>query len=307
MADEAAIREQIKATQRDMVSTLVEAIKKPSFNITDPSVVMYGKKGTEEGFWRFLEQGAWDLENAVKLIQSAFEWHAKVGPAVKSILEEVYTKQPGYLSLRQVGFDKVGRPVLYGCFAQNAVRAADLSVDGVIAHLVHLTENAGKTNVEKDSTSETGCTNIIILDCSGFEPRFFLKPDMLLKVNQTLCLLYPNVIHSVLVVNYSQDVRNTWSTIKGTFDGGLVAKVKFVPPTAISQTLDDMFGLSLIQWLQAELRLNKETPLSPSQASFYLKNAAHDPRGCDVYVDAYLDKDGYPNGHQPHAGIMFGK
>ena len=303
---EAAILEQIKSTQRDMVAELAAAVKKPSFNVANPSLLMFGREDKVEGYWRFLQQTEWDLEDSLKLIQSAYEWHVRSGDVVRGILKDLYTRSPGFLSLRQIGFDKTGRPALYGCFAQNGSKPAEITVDSAIAHFVHLAEMAGRTNVQRDS-EDGGSSNVIIIDCSGFDFRYFQKADTILKVYQTLCLLYPNVIHSISVVNYTQEVRNTWSTLKSSLGESLASKVKFLPPTTTAKALSENFGLEAVQWLQAEMRLNKETPLPPSQVTFYEACADHDPRGTALYVSTYLNKDGFPDGHRPHGGIMFGK
>ncbi|XP_065176149.1 uncharacterized protein LOC135805950 [Sycon ciliatum] len=302
---EEAIREQIKSTQRAMVQELVEAAKKPSFNVPKPSLLMFGRESTE-GYWRYMDHVGWDLEAALRLLQSAYDWQSKMGPAVQGILKNLFAKNPGYLSLRQVGFDRIGKPVLYCCFAQNQAKPADLGVDSIIALFAHVAEHAGKSSLQKD-VEEDGRKCVVVLDCTGFDARLFSKPELTLKVYQTLCLIYPGVIDSVMVLNYTQEIRNTWSTLKTSFSEELNAKVKFVPTTGINATLNEQFGLELSQWLQAELKLNKDEPLTASQIAFYKKNASHDPRGSPVYVDNYLDKDGFVDGHQPHPGVLFGK
>lgn len=299
-----AILEQIRATQRAMVAELREAAKKPTYGITNPSVLMFGKENMIEGYWRYLSDCNWDLEEALRLMKSAHDWQTKMAAKVREAKAAAYRANPGLFSLRQVGFDKEGRPVLYGCFAQNSAAAADWTIDSVIAHLVHICENAGRTC--KQRSEEGGYQMQVVIDCTGFTAQPFQKADVIIKIHQTLTLLYPEVVQGVFVVSYTQEVRNVWSGIKEHFDDSLQAKVKFVHPSSISETFRGLFGLDLLEWLMEEIRANKTTPMPKHQKEYYLPHAGHDPRGSAIYVSSYL-KPGQPDGHKPHPGIRLDK
>jgi hypothetical protein len=60
---------------------------------------------------------------------------------------------------RQVGFDELGRPVIYSSFAQCTARQNNL--DDVIDHVAYLIENAVK--VMKSGVIQW----VFILDCAG--------------------------------------------------------------------------------------------------------------------------------------------
>ena len=295
-----AILQQIRETQRAMVQELQESIKKPTYGITNPSLVMFGREGSKEGYWRFLTDCNWDLEEAIKLMKSAHDWHTKLGPKVEEIKALAYKSKPGLFSFRQVGFDMEGHPVLYGCFAQNSAAPADWTVDACIAHFAHIAENAGRTCKQRDE--EGGFVNEIILDCTGFSAAPFQKAEFLIKLHQTMTLLYPEVVKGVLVINYSQEVRNVWSGIKEHFDDTLQGKVKFVPPSSIADTFHGMFGTELYDWLMVEIKANKVHPLPKEQQEFYKCHKGHDPRGSPIYVSTFLLPT-HPDGHIPHPGI----
>ena len=60
---------------------------------------------------------------------------------------------------RQVGFDEMGRPVMYFCFAQASVNKN--TIDNTVMHSTYLIENAKRT-------MPPGVTTwVMIMDCRG--------------------------------------------------------------------------------------------------------------------------------------------
>lgn len=177
-------------------------------------------------------------------------------------------------------------------------------MDSVISFMQHIAENAGRVSQEK-GVEESGRTFTVIVDCTGLQPKAILKPTMLVKAHQTLTLLYPNTIGSVLLFNYSVEVRNTWKELKGYLDADLAAKVKFVAIQNTSKTLTTNFPPDVGQWLKEELAANKTQPMPVEQKSFWISNSPHDPRGAPSYVDTFLSGKA-PANYQPHPGILHG-
>ncbi|CAH8587771.1 unnamed protein product [Heterobilharzia americana] len=67
--------------------------------------------------------------------------------------------QPGTHSLRQIGFDEAGRPVIYASFCQ-AVSHRNMSNDAV-THLIYTIENAIRS-------MQSGITQwVFVIDCTG--------------------------------------------------------------------------------------------------------------------------------------------
>lgn len=60
---------------------------------------------------------------------------------------------------RQVGFDEMGRPVIYACFTQAS--AIKTTVEDNIAHITYLIENAKRTMKEGITTW------VFVMDCTG--------------------------------------------------------------------------------------------------------------------------------------------
>ncbi|XP_065199381.1 uncharacterized protein LOC135831057 [Sycon ciliatum] len=296
----ADIQEQIKGTQRAMVEGLVEEAKKLGLN---SSLIQCGGTETNEAFWRYLRQTDWNLENSLELIKAACEWHERNGSQLASLLQETFSKQPGLFSLRQIGHDKQGRPVLFVCFAQSSATVAEHTVDSVISFAQSVVENACRTN-KQEASGEEGKSCILIVDCSGLQPKAVLKPTMLVKTHQTLTMLYPNTIESILLFNYNQETRNTWKELKGYIDEGLASKVKFVAMQNVSPTLITKFPADVGQWLREEIAANKSKPVPEEQVHFWQTHSPHDPRAAPSYIADYIDMKNAD--HKPHPGILYG-
>ena len=206
---------------------------------------------------------------------------------------------------RQVGFDKEGRPLLFLCFHQNSATAAEHTVDAVISFSQQIAENAGRTS-KQQGTEESGRTIAVVVDCGGLQPKALLQPTMLVKAHQTLTLLYPHTISSVLLFNYSPEVRDTWKKLRSYLDDDLAGKVKFVASLNANKTLTTTYPPDVSQWLKEEMAANKTQPLPDAQQHFWLPNQPHDPRGALSYVAEFLSGK-RTAGYEPHPGIMYGK
>lgn len=306
MEDADAILARIRETERCMVQELVSQVQKPSAGVPEPGIVMYGRTDITEGYWRLLSDCQYDLEEGLSLLQEAYKWQLKVRPKMKALIPKVYSQKPGLFSLRQIGFDSDGRPILYHCFAQDQAMDSDWTVDGMLTHAVHIVDNAGRSSQHK-AGEERGMTVKLIIDCSGFTAVPFKSYENITKLHRTLMLLYPNVIENVTIVNFTPEVRIIWSSIADLLDDSLSSKVKFILMKDLNERIEPVPSEVLV-WLQHEIRDNGLPSLSAVQKNFWRapSKGPHDPRGTGKFVADFISGKQAPHGYENHPGIVYG-
>ncbi|CAH8616653.1 unnamed protein product [Heterobilharzia americana] len=111
----------------------------------------------EENIVRFLKARSWDLQAAEKMMRKDLQWRQEFRPDITDCKN--CHSQPGTHSLRQIGFDEAGRPVIYASFCQ-AVSHRNMSNDAV-THLIYTIENAIRS-------MQSGITQwVFVIDCTG--------------------------------------------------------------------------------------------------------------------------------------------
>ncbi|VDL99737.1 unnamed protein product [Schistocephalus solidus] len=107
--------------------------------------------------WRYLKARSGNIEEAQKMVRKSIEWRRTYKPY--AIDCQWCHQKPGLHSLRQVGFDEAGRPVLYSSFTQ-AATSRNTAAEA-ISHLTYVLENAVKSM--PDGVSQW----VLVFDCSG--------------------------------------------------------------------------------------------------------------------------------------------
>ncbi|CAH8589776.1 unnamed protein product [Schistosoma intercalatum] len=111
----------------------------------------------EENIIRFLKARSWDLQSAEKMMRKDIQWRQEFRPDLTDCKN--CHNQPGTHSLRQIGFDEAGRPIIYASFCQ-AISNRNMSNDAV-THLIYTIENAIKS-------MKSGVTQwVFVIDCTG--------------------------------------------------------------------------------------------------------------------------------------------
>ncbi|CAH8640932.1 unnamed protein product [Schistosoma rodhaini] len=106
---------------------------------------------------RFLKARSWDLQSSEKMIRKDIQWRQEFRPDLTDCKN--CHNQPGTHSLRQIGFDEAGRPIIYASFSQ-AISNRNMSNDA-ITHLIYTIENAIKS-------MKSGVTQwVFVIDCTG--------------------------------------------------------------------------------------------------------------------------------------------
>ncbi|CAH8603680.1 unnamed protein product [Schistosoma bovis] len=113
----------------------------------------------EENIIRFLKARSWDLQSAEKMIRKDVQWRQEFRPDLTDCKN--CHNQPGTHSLRQIGFDEAGRPIIYASFCQ-AISNRNMSNDAV-THLIYTIENAIKS-------MKSGVTQwVFVIDCTALD------------------------------------------------------------------------------------------------------------------------------------------
>ncbi|CAH8585662.1 unnamed protein product [Dicrocoelium dendriticum] len=87
----------------------------------------------------FLKSRNWDLRSSEQMLRKALNWRKEIQP--RTLQCDQCHWNPGCHSLRQIGHDETGRPVLYASFFP-AHPSQRNSLNGALVHLIFVIENA---------------------------------------------------------------------------------------------------------------------------------------------------------------------
>ncbi|XP_059145899.1 uncharacterized protein LOC131933085 [Physella acuta] len=266
----------------------------PNFATSDETVV------------RFLKANDWKYKDAEKALLNTLEYRRQVRPLTTDC--QFCHERPGFHSMRQVGFDESGRPVMYSSFAQASIHKN--SVDDVMAHLTYLIENA-------KATMDNGVTTwVFVIDCTWMTFGA-CNPKLGYTVSNILGSHYPERLGLVICVNINPVFHGVWKALKKLISPGTVSKVKLVRSEAkVRQVFSTYFSEELSDWLLEELALNRKKPLPRGQMEFWnppQPPVTHDPRGSPAYIRQCIhsfNRDflkfvpGQKKSHCPHPNII---
>ncbi|KAK6185894.1 hypothetical protein SNE40_008032 [Patella caerulea] len=249
---------------------------------------------------RYLKSYNWNVNEAEKYLKATIEFRREQRPLYVDC--KYCHDRPGYHSMRQVGFDEMGRPVIYANFAQAATYKYML--DDSVAHVTYLVENAKRTMKPGISTW------VFVIDCTGMTLSA-CNPKLGYGVTQALADHYPERLGLVICINHNAVFHGVWHAIKGFLHPQTVAKMKLIrSKRKVMHAFEKYFSPELMDWLVKEIKLNKQKPLPASQKEFWNAQAGgHDPRGCPSYIKEYVepyvnsDPETRPS-HKPHPNII---
>ncbi|XP_022083934.1 random slug protein 5-like [Acanthaster planci] len=271
----------------------------------------------EEGFLndkynllRYLRGYDWDVDTAYHKLKATLEWRQEHRPweADCRYCEE----RPGFHSWRQVGIDKLGRPVVYSSFVQ---AAKHFTAEDNVQHTLFLMENAKKCMRPEEYRW------VWVLDCSGLTLAA-CNPILARAVNHVVAEHYPERMGLVIGVNHGIFFEGIWRGFKLFIHPRTASKLRLCRGQHVDETFRELFPDDLREWLHQEIELNSQRHVSQAQIQFWRKpeqDGAHDPRGCPSYVSQYIDRYNKDvilakiNGnqtcketriHRPHPNIM---
>nr|KAG5712240.1 hypothetical protein BaRGS_014590 [Batillaria attramentaria] len=239
---------------------------------------------SEETIIRYLKSRDWKLEEAERMLMDTVEYRRRTRPLRLDC--SFCHSRPGFHSMRQVGHDEAGRPVMFANFAQASTHRN--SAEDAVCHVTYLIENA------KRSMALGISTWVFVMDCTGMTLSS-CNPKLAYAVSNVLSNHYPEHLGTVICLNHSPVFHGVWKAIKQFVPPQTAAKVKLVRSKAkIAEVFSKHFSPELAAWLKEEIALNKQKPLPKEQLEFWNapstgSGKAHDPRGCPTYVSEYLE------------------
>ncbi|CAH8581174.1 unnamed protein product [Schistosoma intercalatum] len=166
---------------------------------------------------RFLVARNYVVEDAFKQLKTAVEWRREYQPL--TIQCKWCHETPGFHSVRQVGFDREGRPLMYACFAQ--CQTLKSNPDDVVCHMVYLIEHAKRSIQTSVNTLE------FIIDCTGLTVAC-CNPKIGKKFVQTFADCYPETLYKFILINHGTFFHGIWKAIKVFIDPNTAKKVKLI-------------------------------------------------------------------------------
>ncbi|KAL3318003.1 hypothetical protein Ciccas_003339 [Cichlidogyrus casuarinus] len=256
---------------------------------------------------RFLRARNYDVKEACKQLKATVEWRKSFRPLKAKCTWCEQT--PGYHSMRQIGHDKLGRPIVYSSFSQ--AQTNKNSVEDSIAHTTYLIENAKKT-MQGDATMW-----VFVIDCTGMTLPC-CNPKLGFGVAQACGSFYPERLGKILVINHSMMFHHVWQAIKVFIDPKTVTKLKLIKnKEKMDKHFSTLFDEETAEWLKEEIRLNEKEAKnddSIEQQYFWKARADHDPRGTKTYVDKFIkplesvkeeeEIESQVSRHRPHPNIL---
>lgn len=277
---------------------------------------------------RFLKARQWSVDEAEKQLRATVEWRREIDPL--NVDCRWCHERPGYHCIRQVGFDKQRRPVIYACLAQASCSAT--TVADTVVHMTHLFENA-KITMNGDVSQW-----VFVVDCTGMTLAA-CNPRVGHALTQAMATYYPERLGLVICIHHNAVFHGVWNAFKIFLDPNTAAKMQLLrKKPKFREAFIRLFDEELATWLMEEVKLNKRRPMLASQRQFWkgvetsnsptnskpttptTKNAieelasSHDPRGCRSYVQQYIEpylanharnsEDRLSTLHQPHPNIV---
>uniref|UniRef100_A0A1I8IVB1 CRAL-TRIO domain-containing protein n=1 Tax=Macrostomum lignano TaxID=282301 RepID=A0A1I8IVB1_9PLAT len=202
---------------------------------------------------------------AEKQLRGAIDWRRSYKPLTAECRWCI--EEPGYHSMRQVGFDLAA---------------------GRFDRSLHLLDRE-----REERTMKPGVTTwVFVIDCTGITLPL-CNPSLGSGVIGVFSNFYPEHLERIVCVNHSSLFHGVWSAIRVFIDPKTVKKMKFIKgKEKIQRKFGQMFGDELTRWLVDEIRLNKQEPMSEAQEKFWegpMRPNQHDPRGCPSYVEQFVD------------------
>ncbi|XP_018646565.1 retinaldehyde binding protein-related [Schistosoma mansoni] len=251
----------------------------------------------EENIIRFLKARSWDLQSAEKMIRKDIQWRQEFRPDLTDCKN--CHNQPGTHSLRQIGFDEAGRPIIYASFSQ-AISNRNMSNDA-ITHLIYTIENAIKS-------MKSGVTQwVFVIDCTGMTTTS-CHPRLGYECAKIMADHYPERLGLAMCVHPGPAFKVAWQAIKPFLPQTTVSKVCFIrSKSKIFSTFEQYFPPETCNWLMTEVKFNRSRQTTNKYRPFWLPpkdpDDKHDPRGDQIYVRDWLVLN-HPTQHLPHPNIV---
>jgi len=248
---------------------------------------------------RYLVARKWDFEAAKAQLQSTMEWRSaeQMQLSLKFWQSPKALANPLALSMRVVGWDIDGRPIVYTCFSQANDR---WDVESNILHFTLILEACCEMLLQrrrrhddqpvKFNETATSRQLVWVIDFGGFgwrdqNPKSALHTSRLLQ-------RYPEMLYLVLFINAPVLFSATYKLVVPLLDDRVKEKIMFAKDKILSsssskgdgKSLRNRLGDEAVDWIMAEVKENKSKDTTNKQYWVIPTNAGHDARGIKSFV-----------------------
>ncbi|XP_052224869.1 uncharacterized protein LOC127840491 [Dreissena polymorpha] len=181
----------------------------------------------------------WDVSVAEKQLKDTLQLRRETKP--QHVVCAFCQKTPGGHAMRQVGFDKSGRSVIYLCLAQCCTNHQP--VESAIQHQVYLLENA--VRVSKHGTYSF----LWVIDLKGMKITS-CHPRLALAVEHIVSNHYPERLGACIVVNQEMLFQTVWVAVRGVIHARTAAKLHIHRHfQKVEEVFTELFPDELKRWL----------------------------------------------------------
>ncbi|KAH9255398.1 hypothetical protein BASA81_006517 [Batrachochytrium salamandrivorans] len=234
---------------------------------------------------RYLVARQWNEKKAIKQLEDSLEFNAKQMPWKLTLFESpACVDNPYALSMRMVGFDHIGRPMIMAEFRHALARSnASLNVTH-FERVVETTRRVVAGRFQAGITTEAKQLQwVLIVNFPGFGYQ-----DLSLRTaSECVKLLahFPEFLGLAALVDAPTLFSGAWATINSLLDDRVRQKVLFVSSKDVGRVLGPKIGPKKTAWLEIELRsLNSHNTKLQGKRAYWEPIGDHDPRGEPEYV-----------------------
>lgn len=295
--------EDISKGQYEMIEQLYDNTKPLQEELIQKIATTLGSVGNDtfcdyETCRRFLVARQWNLYAAEKQLISTLKWriehtHSEGIMAMEFWQSPKPLQNPHALNMRCIGLDRQGRPVTYTCFAEAHDR---FDSEAVKIHVALLLESLMKMIKKRRAKglNETAASRqwVWLVDFDGFALRDN-NPKMGLKIIKLAMDHYPEMMHSIVLINAPILFSSTWKIAQPLLDDKVRSKVLFVKGEAnIKEKLGPRLGDDITNWIFNELKDNQSKRINEKKngyKKYWISPKSkddHDPRGIRSYVNS---------------------
>jgi len=253
----------------------------------DSQVSRFCTDGTLE---RFTRACCYDVDKAEDFMRKALRWRADKQPWAATC--PGCAASPRAHSLRCVGTDAEGRPVLYHCFAQADGRHVAAHNT---AHLMRILEDCC---VLMDSQEPQITQWVWVFDFHGYG-LWDNNPSTVVAAAQFLPL-HPNRLYKVNMLDAPTAFSAVWGVVSGFLTDITKAKITFTSLAQLRDVAAGWTGDEMASWLEAEATENRALTAAGARAAGAKRYweappaagpgeaAVHDPRGTASFIASPL-------------------
>jgi hypothetical protein len=238
-----------------------------------PSFAKFLTDGTVR---RYAVANEWDHEAAAKQLESTWHWRAATRP--DQMVCELCLRTPMSHSLRPVGFDALGRLVLYTCFATAHDRFESRHA---MAHMTRMLDDA---QILLDAQPARFAPKwVLVIDFHGFsvrdaDPRNATHTAWLLRH-------FPERLALAVVYDAGLLFNGVWRVTRRLLNATTVARVCFTRQLDSDDPTLRALGPEMLAWLTAEAAENRT--MAAHTKRWWdpdLAAGAHDARGLGSFL-----------------------